>query len=631
MLDKNTLKPIIERSHARCKKLGVDINQVASKTVISGFELQNKLSYNKDLILTAKPYMEQLNEFVKGSSFFALLTDGEGCILNALGDDEILSEAFEMKMIPGAYMNEENIGTNAMAIIIKEKVPIQMSGKEHYIKAYHKWTCSAAPIKDIYGNVIGILNLTGYMEDAHLHTLGMVIAASNAIEEMLKVKQYSKTSCMTQRQMKLVFDSIPVGIITTDVNGKVLSANKKAVEMFGYIEYELKRKSLKDLVENWEKIKKAIYSGKSYCEKDQLIYGLNNKILFDITAHPAYNSDENIMEITFIFQEVKKPRKLANKLEEGRAIYTFDKIVTENQDFRNIIQYAKKISDSKSTILITGESGTGKELFAQSIHNYSRRMDEPFVALNCGAIPKELIEAELFGYEEGSFTGAKKGGSNGKFEIANGGTIFLDEIGEMPLEMQTKLLRVIQEGMITRIGSSKSMYVDVRVIAATNKNLRREVEENRFRKDLYYRLNVLPLNLPPLRKRIEDIVPLTRYFMKSLSKSLNKKEVEIPDEYIQHLINYNWPGNVRELENVVELIINTENFPVMTSSQHNEMQVDQNWLSQTSSESLKLEEIEKDHLIKVLNICKGNVSQAAKTLGIRRNTLYNKINKYNLN
>ena len=202
-----------------------------------------------------------------------------------------------------------------------------------------------------------------------------------------------------------------------------------------------------------------------------------------------------------------------------------------------IIEYAKNIAESKSTILITGESGTGKEVFSQAIHNYGNRRDKPFIAINCGAIPRTLVESELFGYEDGAFTGAKKGGNAGKFELANGGTIFLDEIGEMPTDMQIKLLRVLEENTITRIGSSKQIPIDVRIIAATNKDLKHEIEIENFRKDLFYRLNVLPLCLLPLRERRDDIPELVNYYMEKTSKVLNKRIVDISDVYMKYLID----------------------------------------------------------------------------------------------
>lgn len=613
----------IKTSHERCKKDNIKPQQVFSKKIIHDTDLQKKFTSNRNLILTAAPYMEKLINFVRGFNFFALLTDGEGCILNAIGDEEILSEAFSMKMVAGAFMNEESIGTNAMSVVIKTNSPAQVSGKEHYIKAYHKWTCSAAPIKNSEGKLIGVLNLTGYIECVHPHTLGMVIAASNAIEEMLKVKEYNTIQNMNVKYKKTVFNSIPVAIITSDVNGNIGLYNQKALDMLGSNGNELKTTEMKGLIEDWDKVKNDIYLGRSVSQEVNIL-ALRNKFHCHLTASPIYNSEANTIEIVYVFEEIKKIKKKNS----GQAYYTFDKIIGEDENFIKVIQYAKKIADSKSTILIMGESGTGKELFSQSIHNYSNRIDGPFIALNCGAIPKELMESELFGYEEGAFTGAKKGGNLGKFELADGGTIMLDEIGEMPLDMQTKLLRVVQEGIITRVGGSKYIPVDVRIIAATNKDLKKEVELGRFRKDLYYRLNVLPIYLPPLRERKGDILPLIRYFVCSIAKRLNKKDLVIPEEYLKKMINYSWPGNIRELENVVELIINTESVPAGYFGEENCN--DKTLVNISNKEYLKLEHAEKEHLTNVLRRFKGNITHSAEALGIRRNTLYSKIKKYEI-
>ena len=494
---------LIRESHERCKNLGLDKRQIYSQKIISDASLQKILVKNRNMIMTALPFIEELIKFTKGSDFFAFLTDNEGCILSALGDEKILSEAFSLNMIPGAYMNEESVGTNAMSYVIKTGSPVQLTGEDHYIDAYKRWTCSAAPIKDNQGNIIGVIDLTGYTKNVHPHTLGIVVAIAKAIEEVM--------SCRVQ---------------------------------------------------------------KNY----------------------AFNTHK----------------------------YNFDNIIGEDDDFIKIVEYAKKISDSISTVLIVGESGTGKELFAQSIHNYSSRNNSPLIAINCGAIPEQLIESELFGYEDGAFTGAKKGGNPGKFELADGGTILLDEIGEMPLDMQVKFLRVLEEGFVTRLGGKKPIPVDVRIIASTNKDLEEEVASGMFRNDLYYRLNVLPLYVPPLRERKGDIRILTDYFMNKISKDLNKNKINIDDENFLLMEKYDWPGNIRELQNIVELIINTEGFPTnyFTKREKN--------MHEINKESLDIESVEKEHLIKVIKRCNGNITHSADILGIRRNTLYSKIKKYNI-
>jgi PAS domain S-box-containing protein len=617
---------VIELSHERCRKLNIKEDQVISSKIINETELQKRFSENRSMILTAAPYMEQLINFVKGHNFFALLTDGEGCILNAIGDEKILSEAFDLKMIPGAFMNEESIGTNAMALVIKTGEPVQLSGKDHFIKAYHRWTCSGAPIKDHRGKLIGVLDLTGYTENVHPHTLGMVIAASNAIEEMIKVKEFNNLQDINYKHINTIFNTMPIAIVTSDINGKVKINNNKALELLGNKDNRLEAEDMSEIIEEWDSINKYIRQGGNISQEIN-VTAFRKRFPCRLIANPIYNSIDDSIEIVYVFEEIKREKKEKRK-SEYQAYYTFDKIIGKDESFLKIVEYAKKIADSKSTILIMGESGTGKEVFAQAIHNYSKRMDGPFVALNCGAIPNQLIESELFGYEEGAYTGAKKGGNVGKFELAAGGTIMLDEIGEMSLDMQTKLLRVLQEGIITRIGSTKPIPVDVRVIAATNKDLKKEVQLGRFRKDLFYRLNVLPLFLPLLSQRKSDILRLTDYFMKSISERLGKKEIVIPEEYKKIMVEYNWPGNIRELENFVELIIYTESIPYGYFGQERHTEEALNAGSQDSN--FNLESMEKAHLKKVLKKYNGNITHSAEALGIRRNTLYSKIKKYNI-
>lgn len=609
--------------------MGVDFSRIYSKKIIDGDKLQRRLEEKRELILAAEPFMNQLYSFVKGSNFFSILTDEEGCILSVIGDEDILSEAFSLRMIPGAYMDEASIGTNAMGTSLAEGMPVQVSGEEHFIKAYHRWTCSGAPIRDISGKIIGALDLTGYSENVHPHTLGMVVAAANAIERMLQVKNYSEEAVLSKLYTETIIDSIQAGILTADLDGNLKVVNKYVANMFGYTQEEMKKIKIWNLFEGWEKVKHVILSKNNFSDEDVFVNSRKNKLRFNLSAYPVVDKKGNIRDIVFVFKEVKKVRKLANKIMGRQAIYTFDKIIGKNEDFLKTVEFAKKVSDSKSTILIMGESGTGKEVFAQAIHNNSNRSEEPFIAMNCGAIPKNLIESELFGYEEGAFTGAKRGGHPGKFEIADGGTVFLDEIGEMPLDMQTRLLRVIEEGTVRRIGGTEEIIVDIRIIAATNKDLEKEVKKGNFRKDLFYRLNVLPLRLPPLRNRKEDIPLLIDYFMNRISKKLNKKMVEIPENYMNYLLEYQWPGNIRELENFIELIINTEYIP--TGLHKNNAQINKDELDlKPKQECYKLEHVEKEHIIKVLKMCEGNMTLSAKNLGIGRNTLYRKVKKYNI-
>ena len=299
---------------------------------------------------------------------------------------------------------------------------------------------------------------------------------------------------------------------------------------------------------------------------------------------------------------------------------------------------AWQLSQTVSTILITGESGTGKELFAQAIHNSSARCAGPFVRINCAALPDNLLESELFGYEEGAFTGARKGGKPGKFDLAKGGTIFLDEIGDMPLTMQTKLLTVLQERVVERIGGTNPIPIDVRVIAATNRDLEKMVAEQTFREDLYYRLNVVRLTIPPLRERVGDISLLVDDLIKRLNAHLRTNIQGINPPALDLLQSYRWPGNVRELENLLERAMNlchmnqqsllkVEHFPSLGNSKFSKIEILDN--GQTALPDL-LDGIEEQLLLKALHEADGNKAKTAKILGIHSSALYRKLKKYGL-
>lgn len=620
------MEDYIKDSQKRATLIGISSKNLFSTKIVSGIELQDILYKNKELIQAATPFMNHLYNFVKESEFFATLCDGEGCILNIIGNEKILNEALKLKMIKGAYMDEVHIGTNAMSLAISEKEPIQISGEEHFIEAYHRWTCSAAPIRDMNGQVIGVINLTGYTGNAHPHTLGMVVAATDAIETMLEINKYNSMLEISQKRLETTSNSISSGILSCDLHGNITTMNKQAVRMLDCTTDEMIKIKISDFIQNWDEIIKHLKVKNDLINEDIYIHEKINKLQYNFTLYPIYDSKMNIEEITVVINELKKSKKSLEKISGGQAKYTFSQVIGKNEDFVKIINYAKKVADSKSTILITGESGTGKEVFAQAIHNYGTRKDEPFIAVNCGAIPRTLIESELFGYEDGAFTGAKKGGNAGKFEIADGGTIFLDEIGEMPIDMQTKLLRVIEEGVITRIGSSIEIPIDVRIIAATNKNLKCEIENGNFRTDLYYRINVIPICLPPLRQRREDIPELINYYMQKTAQKLNKQSINIPEPYMNYLVNYDWPGNVRELENVIELVVNSEEFKFDLNNKLDKIKINPS----ISNENISLELMEKQHIIKVLKDVKGNMTIAANILEIGRNTLYRKLEKYKI-
>jgi len=341
----------------------------------------------------------------------------------------------------------------------------------------------------------------------------------------------------------------------------------------------------------------------------------------------------------------KKLRELEGELavykDVVNSIYTskycFDSIVGEDVTLRNVKSIALRAANTGSTILIRGESGTGKELFANAVHKAGPRSNQPFIRVNCAALPDHLLESELFGYEEGAFTGARKGGKPGKFELANRGTVFLDEIGDMPLAMQSKLLIVLQEREVERVGGTKPVHIDVQVIAATNRNLEEMMKKGKFREDLYYRLNVVTLNVPSLRQRPQDIPLLINDLLPKLQQRMHTQIEKVSPDALQLLTNYDWPGNVRELENLLERAINfadlnqetcltSEHFPFLSR-----LLIPPNQgFEGVDNLGEAVEMLERETIQRVLNKTHNNKAQTAKILGINKSVLYRKLNKYDL-
>ena len=638
----NTQREIIKKSHQRCEEYGVNKEQIFPSKILKGNEVHTHLARNEYLLKVAIPFMEIIYESVANSGFFILLTDNEGCILRAVGDPEIIAESERLNMVVGAYMNEKNIGTNAMGTAISENQPIQVTASEHFISAYHRWTCSAAPIHNNKGEIIGTLNLTGESHLVHPHTLGLVVAAVRAIENQIKAEQAQEKLNEAFYYMKSIVESVSAGIMALDINGNIKTINNMACTMLQVKKEKIIDQAIDKYLSQWKDIISRFSRGETFMDMETTFSINGNKERYDLSAYPIMDSDQQIIGMVLVIKGMQKIYNLVNKYTGMRAHYTFDDIIGDSAEFSQVIEHAEKISGSTSTVLLMGESGTGKELIAQSIHNASPRRNSVFIAVNCGALPKNLIESELFGYEEGAFTGSKKGGHAGKFELANGGTIFLDEIGEMPLDMQVNLLRVLQEGYVTRIGGTKNIPVNVRVIAATKKNLIEELKKGTFREDLFYRLSVIPLFIPPLRERGQDRKTLFRYFLKVKAQKLNKPLPDISDTLHDQIMDYDWPGNVRELENYVENIVNfngNSSFNIINpvkksagparnfSYYENYRQGGYNNHNETE---MTLEEMEKQTIRDCFERLEGNMSQISRKLGISRTTLYSKMKKYNL-
>jgi len=472
-----------------------------------------------------------------------------------------------------------------------------------------------------------VLNMTGTYEKVHPHTLGMVVAAVNAIENHLQIIGAMEKLAISDQYKNTIIESMEEGILTVDQDGLITQINAQARRILELPNDVFIGRKVSDILGLNHPLTEVFVKRRNRDDEEIYWETSSGKIHCTVTSHTIKTEGKQVGLVT-ILREFKAIRQLVHKMVGAEAKFNFNSLIGQSLSFLNTVENAKVAANSMSNVLLLGESGTGKELFAQAIHNASSRWKGPFVAVNCAALPRELVGSELFGYTEGAFTGAKRGGSPGKFELAYGGTLFLDEIGEMPLEMQAYLLRALQEKQLTRIGGQKVINIDVRVIAATNKNLWDEIRLGRFRSDLFFRLNVFTINIAPLRERKEDIPVLVNFLMEKIAKSLGKHVEDIDQHVVDCLMAYSWPGNVRELENILERAINLSRGKTILPDNLPEYIVGKEPLPAKDIGTLK--STEKDTILKFLEMYDGNLSMVAKKLGISRPTLYRKLDIYQI-
>ena len=635
-------------SWARCRQAKVNPNDDSIHCWLESVSLQVMLRQNRELITIAKPFMENLYRIVAGSGFVVVLTDVHGYIMEILGDKGTLTNPMTVSFFQGANWSEVKAGTNAIGTALVIKKPIQVNGYEHYCRKHHCLTCSAAPILDAQGNVLGILDVSGESAAAHLHTLGMVVAAAEAITAQLSIRKKNNELSVINKRLTNIFNTMSDGVIMVDNNGVISELNPvtKKILGFGLSKSEAKPGAQVESILGSKHtfIRKMLKCKESFADVEIMLDTSQGLVHCLASGAPVTDEQGIVIGGVIVLRPIKQIQSLVNRFSGHYGTLQFSDIIGESKAILEAVRVASLAAASMSNVLLQGESGTGKEIFAQAIHNRSERSAGPFVAVNCGAIPRELIGSELFGYAEGAFTGAKRGGKPGKFELACGGTLFLDEIGDMPLEQQVALLRVLQERKVTRIGFDKEIPVDVRVICATNKRLLEEVDKGTFRKDLYYRLNVISITIPPLRERSEDIISLFNYFLEKLDK--HRRSFEVSPDVIERIVRYDWPGNVRELQNVVERIVSlTEGRTVTVGNLPREIcdwrpaitkEVEGAYPENNIVEVTRrverrrrlLEENERQEILALLSNHKGNVSLTARTMGISRNTLYRKMKQY---
>ena len=488
--------------------------------------------------------------------------------------------------------------------------------------------------------MLGVLTIALPLELYHLHTSGMVLMAAKDISD-----QHHLHDLLSDQEA--ILEQVDTGIVVLDKNGGIKAANCTGRSMLHISPPPAPLGNINDVLGSAESLLMMIQSRKNIRDRE-CFFNLTDggSLQCMLSAAPIPNDKGMVL----FLHEASKAQRLAAHSVGAKAIYTFSSIIGESPSLQKAIELSKVASHSNITTLILGESGTGKELFAHAIHNASARKNAPFVVVNCGALPRDLIQSELFGYDPGAFTGAQKQGKPGKFELAEGGTIFLDEIGDMPLEAQINLLRVIQNKEVSRIGGKFSRPIDVRIIAATNKRLQQSVRDGSFREDLFYRLSVLTIDVPPLRERQQDVMLLAESFLRAGVQAIHKPCRGFSAEVAEIFSRYPWPGNVRELENIVERSLNIargdtierEDLPLSLLEREDEDLGGRNrWQAAPAPGNIPvavfpgrdtgrggtLQSREVEILLDVLKANGGNMRKTAQELGIARSALYAKLHR----
>ena len=626
MPPQTSVRSLILRSWNRCLDRGLDPLSGNAPPSLSPEELEVLLSRNKEIIEASTPVMQMIEMMIKDTGFLMTLSDSSGHVLMVMGDEDILEMAVRNYYMPGCVRTTDEAGTNAIGLCLSEGRPVQVTGAEHFNINHHPWTCSSAPFHSTKGNVLGIITLSGKSHGWHQHTLGLVTAAAETIEAQLRERYLINEKERLNSMLTSIYDSISEGVVAVDKNMIVTHINKSAARLLKVGEESVMGRSLANSLKPNQTVLESL-KNKEYFSGVELSFGDADQLrTFIGRIEPILNAQGQDSGAIIVLSKKQDVINIAKRIGGNYARYRFGDIKGRTPSLIRQIELAKKAAQTDSRVLLVGESGTGKEMFAQAIHNYSERRKEPFVAISCAAIPRDLIESELFGYRGGAFTGARREGMVGKFELANKGTLFLDEINGLPLDMQTKMLRVLQQNEIMRLGDTKPIPVDVRIIAATNTDLMVEVENSNFRKDLFYRLNTMEIFIPPLRERIDDLEVLVDHIMERQSLKMGTRTRIITDETMGILKAYDWPGNIRELENTIERAV----LLCQGSNITTEFLPERLYASSHIQHPTSLNQSNRRIIEKALTRSGGNISAAARELNIARSTLYRKMREFGL-
>ena len=606
----NEVSPVIHRSWLRSMSYNINHTEISQNMILTDSHLRELRDSQEDIIRAAESVLPYIFKLLQSANYTVLLGDKKGFILEALGDGPFLSKAQRIHLSPGVNWREDVKGTNAIGTALSENSPITVNGWEHFVRENHFMTCFAAPIHGLQGETVGVIDISGETGNRQERVLDIAIMGAKMIEQNLRSLDIERQLKFYQQGAKSAIDLLKEGFISIDRHGVITNINPSGASLLG--------RKREDII--GRPVAEVFSTPKGWMLNNQeLDLHLRNQAGNEIISRLRRLTDDSGKSLgAFGTVQLTEPPQTVTPLWVGSSTSS-----------RQILERVQRASSTHSSILLQGESGTGKEIVARMIHELSPVKQGPFVALNCAALPSSLLESELFGYADGAFTGARRGGQPGKFELAHQGTIFLDEIGDMPLTAQVALLRVLQEKEITRIGDTKPHKVDVRVIAATHKDLKALVEAQTFRLDLFYRLKVVTIELSPLRERLEDIRELVPHFILKSCALLGRPFLGIEEEVYSYLYAHSWPGNVRELENCIEGMVAMTNTPMLTVDDLPIELKTMSALGDRETPSL-LSQQTKQTILNALAQTHGKIAPAARLLGIGRNTLYRKIKEFNI-
>ena len=636
---------LIEQSHLRCSAFGLTRIERPEYEPMMRSDLTVARERNQRLFAHAAPVMEMLFEQIAGTESMIVLTDAQGTILHSVGDDDFLGRASKVALAPGVNWAEHSKGTNAIGTALFEAMPTLVHAGEHFMHANHFLTCSAAPIFDPRGDMLGVLDVSGDQRSFHQHTMGLVRMSARMIENHWLCDDNSNRLRVHFHSRVEFIGTLLEGILVLGDGGKILGANRSALDQLNMSTVSLRAHTLTSLFGTSvaalsDHFRSPLQLPMQLSVPSGARFHVHARANWAARAASGATLAGTIADTGEAAAPVAAPPcpAAAASAPEVQAGLKF--LQSGDPQVEAVVQKVRRIIDRDIALLILGETGTGKELLARAFHQDSSRAKQAFVVVNCASIDETQIEAELFGCEDGAFTGARRKGSQGRIVQANGGTLFLDEIGEMPLAVQARLLRVLQERSVTPLGSQRAIPIDIALIAATHHNLRERVRQQQFREDLYYRLNGLALRLPPLRERTD----LPALAQRILRLECPNGTPEISPPVMGLFRRCAWPGNIRQLANVLRTAaVMASGETLITEAHLSDDFTDDAERSATpaapgtaraasmppmrTAREATLEETELELVRSTLAATQGNISEASKRLGVSRNTIYRKLRR----